>query len=133
MISIETLIPVLLPLAQRSPWSHLGQRFSGDYLSVQTEDIIGGLVLLVAFTVIVGGLFWLAKLKESQAVRKSPHRLLRELCAAHRLSAAERHLVHTLAADRGLPHPSLLFVQPDLLTEEASPEVAALRDRLFGG
>lgn len=133
MIPIGTIGPTLLPLAQRSAWSQLGQRFSGDSLSVQTEDIIGGIALLVAFAVIMGGLIWLAKLKESQAVRKSPRRLFRELCSAHRLSSTERHLIHALAADYGLPYSAMLFVQPELLAEESRPEVVALRDRLFGG
>ena len=109
MILTGTLGPVLLPLAQRSTWSRMGDRFSGEHLSVQIEDIVGGLALLVAFAVIVGGLIWLAKIKESQTDRPSPRRLFRELCAAHRLSSAEKRLIHTLASNHGLPYPAMPF------------------------
>lgn len=132
MITIETLGAVLVPLAQRSTWSRLGERFSGRHLFVQPEDIIGGLALLVGLAVVVGGLVWLSKLKESQAVRPSPRRLLRELCAAHRLSSSEKRLLHTLAANHGLSEPAGLFVQPELLAKETSAEAVALRERLFG-
>ncbi len=132
MIRIETLCSALLPLAQRSTWSRMGDRFSGRNLSVQTEDIVGGLALIVGLTVIVGGLIWLSKLKESQAVRPSPRRLLRELCTAHRLSSAEKRLLRTLAANQGLSEPAGLFVQPELLANATSAEAVALRERLFG-
>ncbi|CAN0361629.1 unnamed protein product, partial [Ectocarpus sp. 4 AP-2014] len=100
----------LLPLAQVSKWKALGTRFSGEHLKVQTEDVVGMVLLLAA---LVGGfllLKWVARRQEMQPREVSPKRLFAELVRTHRLSFGQRKACREVAAELGLETPAELFV-----------------------
>ena len=68
-----------------------------------------------------------------------PRALFDELCKLHRLQRNEIMLLHTLAKERGVDTPGLLFVHPEYFRptsdrdEEGYAEaLAELRARLFG-
>lgn len=132
MTWIGTIVGGLGPLlAQLSNWSRLGDRFSGDYLRLRPEHIIGTIVVLVLG---VGG-FWLlnflSEWQRTAATRKCPKRLFGELALAHRLTRGEQKKCRQLAADRGLADPAELFVRTDLKEPLAAvdPELAR---RVYG-
>ncbi len=69
----------------------------------------------------------------------SPARFFNELSSAHGLRRSSRRLLKRLAAARGLPNPTMLFVEPKHfdsanLPDDLKPsadEVGQLRNRLF--
>lgn len=115
-------------LAQRSNWSRLGDRFSGEYLRLRPEDLIGAAALVAVF---VGGYWLLRYLGEAQddADRKAcPKRLFDALARSHGLTRAERRAVRDAAEEAGLPRAADAFLRPDL-AERLDPDLA---NRLFG-
>ncbi len=121
----------LIVLAQPSAWRNLGQRFSGDHLQWQREDLIGGLLLLGVLVAGFWVLHWLAGWQAEQDKRHSPKRLAKELAAAHRLSYRERQICHEVVAAMGLSDPAELFVRIEA-SERIAKRDAGLAARLFG-
>lgn len=129
----------LAPLAERSTWYHLGDRFSGENLQLQSEDVVGAVLLVAVSTLVLGGLAWLSGRKQRAATKPNPRRLFHELCDMHRLSDRDQRLLKALARGRKLASPAELFVRPELFAEPknaidgvAPKPLAALRVRLFG-
>lgn len=120
-----------LPLAARSNWTALGDRFSGDHLTLRTEDVIGFALLAAC---LVGGFFllkWLADRQQRGPIEKGPKRLFAELTRAHRMSFGERKTCREAAAEHGLSSAAELFVRPDARHAIAARD-AELANRLFG-
>jgi hypothetical protein len=78
--------------------------------------------------------------RKRQFTHDSPRRLFRELCRAHGLPLASRRLLKRVAAARGIPDPTMLFVisshfdttsLPENLRPKAN-EIRALRNQLYG-
>jgi hypothetical protein len=72
--------------------------------------------------------------------RHSSAVLFRELCNAHQLGRAERTLLYALVRGQKLDDPTLIFVLPERLDEQALPEklrsrsteIGKLRAQIFG-
>lgn len=121
----------LLPLAQVSKWKALGTRFSGEHLQVQTEDIVGLLLLVAA---LVGGFWllkWAAKWQETSPREPSPKRLFAELTRAHRLSLGQRKMCREVAVEIGAKTPSEMFVRTEG-RDALRARDAGLAETLFG-
>ncbi|MEN0109150.1 MAG: hypothetical protein AAF805_00360 [Planctomycetota bacterium] len=122
--------PLAPVLAQRSNWSRLGDRFSGDHLRLQTEDLVGVLALVAVAVVLLLTLRMLAKWQQSQERPATPKQLFKELAAAHGLGHGERAELRRVAGEAGLSDASEVFVRPDLRGRLADRSLA---ERLFGG
>ncbi len=126
----ESLADLTL-LAQRSAWDALGTRFQGEYLELQTEDIVGGVAILLG---LVGGFYllrFLASWQERGQTQRCPKRLMAELCDAHRLGFRERRVCRQVAKEMRLKEPAELFIRTDALKHLAKHD-AALAKRLLG-
>lgn len=125
-------------LAQIGDWS----RWS-DVSSLGLSRI-GVLAAGLAVGVLIAWCYsrWSRKEREEDAgPPHSPQKLFRELCKAHRLSAAQQRLLEWLAAERQLLQPAMVFLDPILLESAIvhadSPNVrkrlTELRSRIFAG
>jgi protein involved in polysaccharide export with SLBB domain len=125
-------------LAQSSPVMHLGDRFRPG--QARGDSAAVWLIALAA----AGGLtlVWLAAQvlrRRQQRLRHSPWRLFRDLCAAHRLTYRQRHLLRRVAQAQQLPQPAILFLNPqswDLgpaspLDPRTRQELESLQRQLF--
>ena len=117
-------------LAQRTNWHSLGDRFSGDHLSLQTEDFVWAGVLVLFFGGLLGALKWLAYWDKMRRERPNPKRLFADLCDAHGLSEEDRDLLRAVAGENELTRPADLFVRPELFAK-ASGDVTRLYAKLF--
>ncbi|MBA4016021.1 MAG: hypothetical protein C0483_02410 [Pirellula sp.] len=107
--------------------------------SLQGSDYAWRIAALIA----VGALGWWAATTMRGRDRRpnlyQPRKLFDELCKLHRLQRNEIMLLHTLAKERRLDTPGLLFVHPEYFQptndreeEGYSEALAELRLRLFG-
>lgn len=127
---------ISLIIANTTNWQSMGDRFSGDHLNLQTEDIIGAIVIVSIFVVGYITLTWLSK-KQIDSGKHSPNRLFRELCDAHGFDGKERRLLKKIALANTVNNLALLFTQPEIYTKSASITAAgkkkcqAFQSRLF--
>jgi hypothetical protein len=83
--------------------------------------------------------WWERNRRRANPAEPTPRSLFLDLCAAHRLSEAERALLERAAARRRLEHPAVLFVVPSLLRDAAAVDAAnatafaRLEAKLFRG
>lgn len=120
-----------LPLAQRSNWNALGTRFSGDHLTLRTEDVIGFTLLAAC---LIGGYFLLkllADLQQRRPMEQGPKRLFAELARVHGMSFGERKTCREAATEIGTDSPAEVFVRPDARRAVAQRD-GELAARLFG-
>lgn len=128
--------PSFILLANKDAWKNMGDRFSGDHLMLQTEDIVGLAVIIISFVVGYLVLQWLAA-RQKNGQKHCPKDLFRELCEAHGLERQERKLLVKIANALELSDRTGLFVRPDLferrLVYEAvgKDESRQLKSRLF--
>ena len=132
-MSAATLLGVAGLLAQRDNWSRLGDRFSGHHLRLQTEDIVGGVVLLVAGLLLYFGLNYAWSVSKRLSSKEPPRDVFRRLVQAHRLTRAEERVLREIAEQAGLKKPAEVFVRPELFTEAARrrPQTERLAGQLF--
>lgn len=99
-----------------------------------------GLIAAVATGIVLA--IWLVMMwlrYREQRTAHSPWQLFYDLCAAHRLSHAERSLARQLARDLRLDQPGMLFVEPAWWDNQRLPRplhrqlaaIEKLRKRLF--
>ncbi len=126
----------LVLLANESNWQSMGDRFSGDHLMVQTEDIIGAIVVISIFIIGYLTLTWVSN-RQGDSTKHSPIRLFKELCDAHGLDSKERRLLKKIAEANAVKNLALLFTQPELYAKPVSISAAgkqkcqAFQSRLF--
>ncbi|QDV73600.1 hypothetical protein [Botrimarina mediterranea] len=116
-------------------WKHLGDRFSGEHLRVQTSDIVGLVLLAVG---LAAGFWLLAFLSKWQRLHRAhsaravtPRNLFSALVRAHGLSRRERSVCQQVAAELGLTDPAELFVRPETARPVLAARDRALAERLF--
>lgn len=113
-------------------WRHMGDRFSGENLQVQTSDIVG-FVLLVAG--LVAGYWLLVALSKWQKHRNGrsdrPRSPFIALSRAHGLSRKERGVCQQVATELGLADPAELFVRPEIARTKLANVDARLAERMF--
>lgn len=135
MSGLQSVAEQLPLLAQRSNWARMGDRFSGHHLRVQTEDIVGAAMLLLAAVLLFFGLQYAMTISKRLNGEEEPRDVLRKLMAAHNLSRADRRLVREIATQAQLAKPAEVFVRPELFKSERAQSNAAIRRlgrRLFG-
>jgi hypothetical protein len=126
-------------VAEVDRFRSLGSRFRGRSAELRGDDLLIGLLLLIAA---IGLLHLLSRLLARQQRPRAfnkPKALFRDLCRAHALDRASRRLLWELARWRKLDQPGRLFLEPehfeapDLSTalKARGEELEALRDRLF--
>jgi hypothetical protein len=82
---------------------------------------------------------WIKKRNDMTESCDDPHKLFRELCAAHRLDRPSRRLLSLLARTWQFPQPAQVFLTPTAFEPERLPpvlqkkaaELNQLRERLF--
>ena len=98
-------------------------------------------VFWIGVLTVVGLLAWLGfgMARNRKPDLYQPRKLFDELCKLHRLDRREIVLLHTLAKERQLEMPALLFVYPEHFTpglrhnDDGYVEaLAAMRTKLFG-
>lgn len=125
-----------LPLASRSAWQQMGNRFSGDHAKVNVSEVTGLLLMAVGAILLIWFLDRITKWQEARSGAPNPKRLFKELCQAHRLTRADRRLLTHLAEAAEIESPADLFLRPDLFASNALPkekgEIKRLAKQLFG-
>lgn len=110
-------------LANMDAWKNMGDRFSGDHLTLQTEDVVGFGVIIFLFAAGYFVLQWFA-MRQKNGQKHSPKELFRELCEAHGLERQERKLLIRIADELELSDRTGLFIRPDLY--ERAPVLEAI-------
>jgi hypothetical protein len=129
--------PWLAVLAEADAFVHMGRHFQRGSASPTLQLLFLLVVILVAV-----GVSALARYlnDRERASFENPKALFAELCRAHQLDRASRHLLWQFARSQQLAQPAQLFVEPDRFQLERLPEkwrkrrsdLMALRERLFG-
>ncbi len=113
------------PKADAETRQRLTQSFRQEF-SNDGNTYVYAVVLLLFLVALIGGLvyfdYW--QRQKSKSDLDDPKMLFRELCAAHRLTAAEKKFLRDFAEDMNLEDPLPLFIEPNYY-------VHALRDPLF--
>ncbi|NQU23718.1 MAG: hypothetical protein HQ567_20745 [Candidatus Nealsonbacteria bacterium] len=98
-------------LAQNSRLDSMRQRFEGHRIG--SNDIVKGLLLLIALTALILLLTYVLNLQESRRKYSSPLRLFLALCKAHGLRWSECWLLWRVARSQRLRDPTRLFLEPE--------------------
>ena len=98
-------------LAQKSRLEGLRRGFEGR--RINSGDLLNGLLLVTAVTVLILLLTYLLNLQERRRNYSSPLRLFLALCKAHRLPWSERWLLWRVSRSQGLRDPARMFLEPE--------------------
>jgi hypothetical protein len=122
----------ILALASREQTHLVWGRFDNQAGGLNPYHI--SIAIIVIALVALAAIVWQVmqrRAKQTFSCDSSP-KLFRELCKAHRLTSAGRHLLKGLAEARGMANPTLLFVEPhqfavDNLPADLKPRAKELR------
>lgn len=126
-------------LAEDPTYMQMGRNFREGSQASRTMEVAvfaAGLVGLIF-------VMWLThRLVERHKERQktSPDALFIDLCRAHRLKRRDRRQLRSFAKNQLLPHPAMVFVTPDRLSDEEIEKcdqrmrdsLVDIRTRLFG-
>lgn len=121
MNALLEALPTLLPLADRSKWVRLGDKFSGRNLEWQSEDLYSLIGLAVAFGVLMLVLRWASKLDLTTTSRQHKTSAYEDLCLAHRLGWRQKRMLKAAAVELELESAEEFFVRPELFEKGAAP------------
>ncbi len=126
-------------LAQKSRWQHMGDGLYRSGPRAELSDLWPLLIVLAVIGVATALGVLIYKRRDYSLPCDNPHKLFRQLCAAHKLSFTNQRLLLRLATALAMPQPATLFVTPSAFASNDLPpqfrkqaqRIEALGQRLF--
>lgn len=133
------MLTKLTLLAEDPIYVEMGRNFRSTSDANRTVEVV---VFTLAIATIISLMWFIHRRMEANKSRQrtSPDALFAVLCKAHRLKWRDRRCLRDFAKVRELPHPSMVFVAPERMSDQELLEldernrdrIVEIRSRLFG-